>query len=78
MTEDEWQAHVTREAAKAIGDWLEARGVGKLRSPIASLTMADLEALASNAVSRWIVVQSERLQRHGWPREDPIERLLRG
>jgi hypothetical protein len=78
MTEDEWQAHVTREAAKAMGDWLEARGAGKLRSPIASLTLADLEAMASNAISRWIVLQSERLQRQGWPSEDPIERLLRG
>ena len=26
MSDDEWQAHVTREAAKAIGQWLEARG----------------------------------------------------
>ena len=26
MTDDEWQAHVTREAARAVGAWLEARG----------------------------------------------------
>jgi hypothetical protein len=78
MTDDEWQAHVTREAAQEIGRWLEARGAGKLRSPIASLTMADLEAMASNAISRWIVLQSERLQRQGWPREDPIGKLLLG
>ena len=26
MTDDEWQAHITREAAKAIGEWLEGRG----------------------------------------------------
>lgn len=78
MTDDEWQAHVTREAAREIGRWLEARGAGKLRSPIASLTMADLEAMASNAVSRWIVLQSERLKQQDWPREDPIGRLLLG
>lgn len=78
MTDNEWQAHVTREAAREIGRWLEARGAGKLRNPIASLTMADLEAMASNAVSRWIVLQSERLKQQGWPREDPIGRLLLG
>jgi hypothetical protein len=78
MTHDEWQAQVTREAAGAIGRWLEARGAGKLGSPIASLTMADLEAMASNAISRWIVLQSERLAQQGWPREDPIGRLLLG
>jgi hypothetical protein len=78
MTDDEWQAHVTREAAKEIGRWLEARGAGKLGTPIASLTMVDLEAMASNAISRWIVLQSERLQRQGWPREDPIGKLLLG
>lgn len=76
MTADEWQAHVTRAAAKAIGAWLEGRG--RLAQPIAALTMADLEAMAANAVSRWIVLQSERLQHHGWPREDPIAMLLLG
>ena len=76
MSDDEWQAHVTREAAKEIGGWLEARGVGRLAKPIASLTMADLEAMASNAISRWIVLQSGRLQREDLPREDPIGMLL--
>jgi hypothetical protein len=78
VTDNEWQAHVTREAAKAIGEWLEARGVGRLAKPIASLTMADLEAMASNAISRWIVLQSQRLQRQDWPKEDPIGKLLLG
>lgn len=76
MNEDEWQAHVTREAAREIGEWLSARGAGKLRSPIASLTLADLEAMAAAANSRWIVLQSERLARADWPRDDPIRRLL--
>ena len=46
MTPDEWQAHVTRAAALEIGTWLEARG--RLHQPIASLTLGDLEAMASN------------------------------
>ena len=78
MTDDEWQAHVTREAAREIGEWLSARGAGKLRSPIASLTLQELEAMASCAISRWIVLQSERLARANWPRDDPIGKLLLG
>ncbi|GGO15949.1 hypothetical protein GCM10007972_24520 [Iodidimonas muriae] len=78
MTDDEWRAHVTREAAKVIGEWLEARGAGKLSSPVASLTLADLEAMAVNAISRWIVLESERFQRQGWPEDDPICVLLLG
>lgn len=60
MTSDEWQAHVTREAAKAIGAWLEGRG--RLDQPIAVLTMADLEAMASNAIARFVVMGSERIR----------------
>ena len=59
MTEDEWQAHVTREAAREIGSWLEARG--RLDRPIRSLTMRDLEAMADNAISRFIVLASRRI-----------------
>ena len=59
MTEDEWQAHVTREAAKEIGTWLEARG--RLDRPIRTLTMRDLEAMADNAISRFIVLASRRI-----------------
>jgi len=58
MTADEWQAHVTAEAAMAIGQWLEARG--RLDRPIASLMRKDLECMASNAISRFIVLASER------------------
>ena len=43
MTADEWQAFVTREAAKEIGGWLE--GHGKLAVPVSALTLADLEAM---------------------------------
>ena len=64
------------EAALEIGKWLEARG--RLHQPIASLSLGDLEAMASNAISRWIVMQTEKLQRAGWPPEDPIGSFLLG
>ena len=60
MTDDEWQAHVTREAAKEIGAWLEARG--RLDRPISSLSLRDLEAMADNAISRFIVLASHRIR----------------
>ena len=59
MTEDEWQAHMTREAAKEIGAWLEARG--KLGQPIRSLSLRDLEAIAQNAITKFIVMASHRI-----------------
>ena len=58
MTTDEWQAHVTTEAALTMGRWLEARG--RLDRPIASLSRKDLECMASNAISRFVVLASER------------------
>lgn len=67
---------MTREAALEIGKWLEARG--RLHQPVASLSLGDLEAMASNAISLWIVLQSERLHRQDWPQEDPIAMLLLG
>ncbi|MCB1379843.1 MAG: hypothetical protein KDK89_15975 [Alphaproteobacteria bacterium] len=78
MTDDEWQRHVTREAAREIGEWLAGKGDGQLWRPVASLTMADLEAMATCAISRWIVLQSQRLAKAGWPRDDPIRTLLLG
>ena len=59
MNSDEWQTHVTREAAKAMGQWLEGRG--RLHQPIAALTLADLEAMAINAISRFVVLGTERI-----------------
>ena len=58
MSPDEWQAHVTTEAALAMGRWLEARG--RLDRPIASLSRRDLECMAENAIARFIVLASER------------------
>jgi hypothetical protein len=34
--------------------------------------------MAVNAISRWIVMQSEKLQRAGWPPEEPTVTLLLG
>src|SRR5690606_14133859 len=49
VSPDQWQAHVTTDAALAMGRLLEARG--RLDRPIASLPRRDLECMASNAIS---------------------------
>jgi hypothetical protein len=74
MNADEWQRQVTREAALEIGRWFEARG--GLQRPIGRLTLGDLEAMAEAAISRWIVLHSQKLEKAGWPPEDPIARFL--
>jgi hypothetical protein len=77
MTDDEWQAHVAREAAKAIGEWLEGRG--GLHQPIRCLTMPELEAMAQNAISVFIVKTSERIaQRPDEPGSRKLSMLLLG
>jgi len=60
MSPDEWQAHVTREAAKEVGKWLESRG--RLDRPIASLRLSDLENMASVAISRFVVLASHKIR----------------
>lgn len=60
MTDDEWQAHVTREAAKAIGEWLEGRG--RLHHPLRALTLWELEAMADCAIARFIVLASHKIR----------------
>jgi hypothetical protein len=75
VSTDEWQAHVTTEAALAMGRWLEARG--RLDRPIASLTRRDLELMAENAIARFIVLACER--RTAAPDEEErsaLDRLL--
>ena len=77
MSPDAWQAHVTTEAALAMGLWLEARG--RLDRPIASLSRKDLECMATNAISRFIVLAAER--RTAAPDEEErsaLDRLLLG
>jgi hypothetical protein len=77
MTADEWQAHTTHEAAKAIGEWLEGRG--RLHQPIRCLTMPELEAMAQNAISRFIVITSQRImQRPDDPASQRFSTLLMG
>lgn len=73
MTGDAWQAHVSREAARAVGAWLEARG--RLHQPIRSLTMAELEAIATAAIGRFVVLASERIEARPDESED-LTRLL--
>jgi hypothetical protein len=75
MTPDEWQAHVTREAAKEIGKWLEARG--RLDRPIASLRLTDLDAMASVAISRFVVLASHKVREASGAYPE-LENLLMG
>jgi hypothetical protein len=75
VTPDEWQAHVTREAAREIGRWLEGRG--RLGMPVSSLTLADLEAMATAAICRFVVLGSERIRDQPEDSAD-LTRLLLG
>jgi hypothetical protein len=70
MTADEWQAFVTREVAMEIGRWLE--GHGRLAVPVSSLTLADLEAMASVAICRFILLGSDRSRAARQDSEDLI------
>lgn len=75
MNGDEWQAHVTHEAAKAMARWLEGRG--GLSQPIHSLTMQELEAMADNAISIFIVKASHRIrERPNEPASQKLSMLL--
>lgn len=75
MCPDAWQAFVTRQAAEEIGRWLEARG--RLGRPVASLTMSDLEAMAAAAISRFVVLASQRI-REAPEESDDLTRILLG
>ena len=75
MTSDEWQAFVTRGAAREIGRWLEGRG--KLAAPVSALTQADLEAMASVAICRFVLLGSERIRAQPEDSAD-LSRLLLG
>lgn len=75
MSPEEWQAHVTRETALEIGRWLETQG--RLHRPVASLTLPELEAMAVAAISRFVVLASERMQEASEESED-LTRLLLG
>jgi hypothetical protein len=74
MTDDAWQAHVTREAARDIGRWLEGRG--RLHQPIAVLTSGELECMATAVISRFVVLVSERIHDRPEASEDLTTLLL--
>jgi hypothetical protein len=74
VTNDEWHGYATREAAKAIGEWLEGRG--RLHQSIRNLKMAELDAMASSAISRFIVLASARIKEPSG--DDELARLLTG
>lgn len=75
MTDDEWQALVTRRAGEALGQWLVERG--RLHQPIRCLTMGELEALACTAIAKFVVMASQRIREE--PGEHPeLARLLLG
>jgi hypothetical protein len=75
MTSDEWQAFVTREAAREMGRWLEGRG--KLATRVSALTLADLEAMASVAICRFVLLGSDRIRAQPEDSAD-LSRLLLG
>jgi len=65
---------MTAEAAQAVGAWLEARG--RLHRPIGSLTRSDLEAIATAAISRFVVLAAERIKEAPEETEDLKSLLL--
>ncbi len=80
MSPEDWQAHVTCEAAKEVGKWLEARGRlahGRLDHPVASLRLSDLKAVASVAISRFVVLASHKIKEAPGQHAD-LETLLIG
>lgn len=59
LSDDSWQAHVTREAAKAIGDALIEAEL--LDHRVERLRTDHLEVLANAAISRYVQLSSERM-----------------
>ena len=74
MNDDQWQAHVTREAALALGKWLQEANL--LDRKIGSIRIEELQGMAAAAVSRWVVLQSQRLEQSKSGEKDAIRELL--
>lgn len=53
LSENERQRRITHSAALAMGEWLISAGV--LRKPVGSLRIEEMEAMATAAISRWVV-----------------------
>ena len=64
-------------AEDIVAGWFRIAGVD-LRTERPDGRQFGYEAMASNAISRWIVMQTEKLQWAGWPPEDPIANFLLG
>ena len=73
--DDAWRDFVVCEAGKEIGQWLEGRG--RLHHPIARLTLGELTIMADNAISRFIVLASERIAKQD-PQDNALTRFLYG
>ena len=73
--DDAWRAFVVCEAGKEIGQWLEGRG--RLHQPIARLTLKELTIMADNAISRFVVLASERIAKQD-PQDNALTRFLLG
>lgn len=58
----------------AIGQWLEGRG--RLHQPIAALTLGELECLAIAAISRFVVLATERIRAEPGAHSDLTRFLL--
>ena len=58
---DAWDRLVTFEASEAIGRWLIESG--RVNVAVAKLTRSDLENIATQAISRFIVLTSEAIAR---------------
>ena len=74
MTDDEFQSHVTREAALAAGQWLIDSNA--LNKPVHTLKLPELEAMTLAAISRFIVLMAERHKES--PTAETLQLLMGG
>ena len=71
LTEDQIQAQTTRAAAVAMGEWLIAAGITGKR--VDQLHMADMEAMATAAISGWLKAREALVESQRWvPGDDPF------
>ena len=55
--DDNFQAEATAAAAQALGNALERVGIGR---PIRTLTFSELEMLAREAITGWVLKRAEQ------------------
>lgn len=56
--QDQWQRHLLRECALAIGAWLEQRG--RLDQPISALRLHELEGMAWACTAKYADLREQR------------------